>query len=100
MTNTFQQSEVYTHPNIRNLTVDQLHARLTATRQRRLITAIEFQSAQTKRIDKEGSKLSDQWLKAHDQTLTQLAHATAAVEKAEKLIAKMQQLSNQLAVIE
>lgn len=97
---TFQTSEIYTHPNIRQLSIDQLHDRLTIIRNRRLITAIEFQSAQAKRLDKEGDKLSEKWSKLRDRISTRIAKATEEVEKAEKDLQQLTAISNQLAVLE
>src|SRR5689334_16714342 len=93
-------NDLYTHPNIRSLTAEQLHFRLTATRQRRLITAIDFQTAQTKRLDKEGNKLSDQWAKLRDRISTDIVKATELLEKSEAGITKLNQLSNQIAILE
>lgn len=97
---TFQQNELYTHPSIRQLTAEQLDQRLSAIRSRRLITAIEFQTAQNKRLDKEGGKLSEKWAKTRDAISTKLARAQEDIEKAEKLLEQLAAISSQLTILE
>lgn len=97
---TFQNGPIYTHPNIRQLTAEELHNRLDVIRNRRLITAIEFQSAQAKRLDKEGDKLSEKWSKLRDRVSTRIAKATEEIEKAEKELQQLTAISNQLFILE
>jgi len=97
---TFNQDAVYTHPNIRNLTHDQLHQKLDMIRNKRLITAMEFKTAQEKRMDKEGLKLSEQWAKLRDRTLTRMAKVNEELDKAEGEIRKLIEISNQLSHLE
>lgn len=97
---TFQTSPIYTHPNIRDLTSNELHQRLEIIRNRRLITALEFQSAQAKRLDKEGDKLGEKWSKLRDRISTRIAKATEEVQKAEKELQQLIAISNQIANLE
>lgn len=96
----FPSGQLYTHPNIRNLTASQLHDRLSQIRQRRLITAVEFQTAQTKRLDKEGNKLSEKWTKLAARIEARLLTANEAVKKAEHELEELGRISNQLSILE
>lgn len=96
----FASTVLYTHPSIRDLTSAQLHDRLAAIRQRRLITAVEFQTAQTKRLDKEGNKLSDKWTKLSLRIDARLLSANEAIKKAEQELQELGRISNQLSILE
>lgn len=97
---TFTSSPLYTHPTIRSLSSEELHERLGAIRVRRLLVAREFQSNQLKRLDKEGSKLSEKWTKLSARIETRLNKVTDEIIKAEKELEELGRLSNQTSLLE
>ncbi len=96
----FNQSPIYTHPSIRDLSANELHERLTRLRNRRLVAALEFRSKKLDRLDKEGTKLSEQWGKLVDRLSSKIAKLEEDIDKVDDELKKLEKLSNQIKVLE
>lgn len=94
------EGTIYTHATIREVTHSELVERLTRIRQRRLIAAIEFKSASQLRIAKEHAKLVEKWEKLAAKLSKVEYSIVEQIDKFEKEINQLIQISNQAKILE
>lgn len=91
---------LYQHPNIRDLTAEQIHIRIDALRNQRLITAIEADNARKIKLTKMAVKDQDKYNKLGDRLATRLAKITELLVQCDQDLIGMQRLSSNLGLIE
>lgn len=96
----FTESKLYTLPDIRAHTIEQLQDRLEIIRQRRLVTAIEFQSKMEHKLNKEGHKLTEQWTKAAARIAKKIEDINADFAVIDKELQKLTELHHKLSILE
>lgn len=94
------ETPLYTHPNIREKTHDELLARLDQIRSRRLVAALEFKAAEQNRLEKEHGKLTTQWETLASKLSKKEYALREEIEKFEKDLNKLIQIHNQMKVLE
>lgn len=91
---------LYTHPNIRDLAHDKLAERLDIIRGKRLVAAQEFRTQLALRLEKEHTKLGEQWERLAASMSKRVEALKEAVDKFDADLNKLQQISNQMKVME
>jgi len=91
---------LYIHPNIRNLTADKLHLMIEANRQRRLITAIEANTARQRNLSKMIKRDAEKYTKIGDRLVTRLAKIEAALSQCDADLNNMQKLASSMGLVE
>lgn len=93
-------TEIYTHPTIRSQTHDWLMQRLQETRDRRLVVALQYESARKTKLQQLSYTLSAQWEKQRDSCDNKLQKIDEELDKLERGISKMIEIAHKLSLTE
>jgi methylthioribose-1-phosphate isomerase len=91
---------LYQHPNIRDLTAEQLHTLIEAKRNQRLLTAIEVDNARKRKLTKIGTKDLERYNKLGDRCATRLAKISDLLAQCDQDLVNMQKLSSSVGLVE
>lgn len=91
---------IYTHPDIRTLSHEKLLSRLQNIRDRRLVNAIQYESARVARAHKAGATLQLQWEKINETNRLALYKIDDALDKFEKSLSKQIEISHKISLVE
>lgn len=91
---------LYQHPNMRDMTADQLHTMIEAKRQQRLITAVEVNNARQKKLTKMAAKDQERYNKIGDRAVTRLAKIADMLAQCDADLIQMQRLSSNIGLVE
>lgn len=91
---------IYQHKTARELSITEYRNIVEASRNKRLVQAIEFESARQRKNQATISKLSEKWTKLDER----LANKAAAIDKAlndfDDYLNKLVEINNQLTIME
>lgn len=91
---------LYQQPNIRNLTAENLRLLIDMKQQQRLRIAREVQSARLVKLEKLSTKTNEAYVKLGDRAATMLAKVGEQFKELERILNKMQTLSNEQSLYE
>jgi hypothetical protein len=91
---------IYNHPKLRDLSQTELYERLEDVRNRRLLAAMDFKDAHTKKMMKLGHKLASQWEDLNQKNLVKLHKIDEAITALEKAVEKQVGIHHKLTMAE
>lgn len=91
---------IYNHPKLREMSQSELYDRLQDARNRRLLAALDYKDAQTKKMLKQGNKLATQWEDTNQKALQKLAKIDEMINALEKMTEKMVGIHHKLTMTE
>lgn len=94
------ETELHSHPRLREQRHEALLERLKQIQQRRLVTAIEHKIVHEAKMRKVSEKLFEQWSKQDDRNAADLIKAVELLEKIERGIAKQIEIAHKLQLAE
>lgn len=94
------KSQLYTHPNIREKTHEQLLFRLDIIRNRRLVAAIEYKADSDRKRAQISAKLLSQYAALNDRNRLKLNKIFEMIEDVDRSIGKQIELSHKMSIVE
>ena len=92
--------QVYQHPNIRDLSMNDLLDRLDNIRNRRLLAALDYRQAHEAKMLKLGTKLAQQWEDLDEKNRLKMLKITNDIVALEKSVEKQQLIHHKLTMAE
>lgn len=94
------KSPLYTHPTIRSERHEYLLNRLQQIRDRRLVTALQYESARVDKLQRLNATLSAQYEKVDERNRLDLVKVDELIDKLERGISKQIELAHKLTLTE
>lgn len=91
---------LFTHPNIREQSVEQLQLRIKQKQDQRLLAAIQAQTLRHEKLAKVAAKDQDKYTKLGDRLATRLAKIELDLQRCEDDLMTMQKLAGEMSLIE
>lgn len=95
-----EQSPLYTHPTLRSSKHEWLLNRLQQTRDRRLVTALQYESVRVDKLSRLNATLSAQYEKIDERNRLDLAKVDELLDKLERGIGKQIEIAHKLTLTE